>query len=231
MGVVSALFVILLALSGIILQHSPALGLDNRFLGPGLLSGLYGIEAPDITLSYGADGHHVSLIGDAIYFNADRVPGNYAGLAGMAAADFGYLVATDQELLLLTATGELIEVLDSAVGVPDGIAALGTDGAGQSYLRQAGRVLRVDVDALTWSPAAAAAPIDWNARADLPPALSAQVGDDYARSLLSWERLLLDLHSGRILGGIGVVLVDLMALLFLLMAVTGVWIWTRRRSS
>ena len=49
-------------------------------------------------------------------------------------------------------------------------------------------------------------------------------------SLISWERLLLDIHSGRVLGSLGVVLVDLMALLFMLMAASGVWIWSRRRN-
>jgi len=41
---------------------------------------------------------------------------------------------------------------------------------------------------------------------------------------------LLDIHSGRVLGSLGVVLVDLMALLFMLMAASGAWIWSRRRN-
>jgi uncharacterized iron-regulated membrane protein len=48
---------------------------------------------------------------------------------------------------------------------------------------------------------------------------------------LSLERVLLDLHSGRILGEAGVWLVDAAALLFLLLAGSGVWLWGRRRAS
>ena len=47
---------------------------------------------------------------------------------------------------------------------------------------------------------------------------------------LSMEKLILDVHSGRILGRFGVILVDLAAVLFLLLSITGTWIWIRRKS-
>ena len=42
---------------------------------------------------------------------------------------------------------------------------------------------------------------------------------------------MLDLHSGRILGSWGVYLVDAAAILFMLLAITGVWLWGKRRAS
>ncbi len=41
---------------------------------------------------------------------------------------------------------------------------------------------------------------------------------------------MLDLHNGRIFGGFGVFLIDAAAVLFLILAVTGVWMWARSRS-
>ena len=48
---------------------------------------------------------------------------------------------------------------------------------------------------------------------------------------LPLERVLLDLHSGRIFGEAGVWLVDAAALLFLLLAGSGLWLWGRRHAS
>jgi uncharacterized iron-regulated membrane protein len=48
---------------------------------------------------------------------------------------------------------------------------------------------------------------------------------------LSAERVMLDLHSGRILGRAGVYLVDAAAIVFLLLAVSGTWLWARRQAS
>ena len=45
------------------------------------------------------------------------------------------------------------------------------------------------------------------------------------------ERVLLDLHSGRIFGKPGVYVVDAAAILFLVLAASGVWLWGKRRAS
>ncbi|MBQ13009.1 MAG: hypothetical protein CMQ17_01195, partial [Gammaproteobacteria bacterium] len=69
-----------------------------------------------------------------------------------------------------------------------------------------------------------------SAASTVPEGLEAAIREHYRSTLLSVERLVLDLHSGRIFGAAGALLVDIMAVLFMLMAATGVWIWLRRRS-
>ena len=63
-----------------------------------------------------------------------------------------------------------------------------------------------------------------------PPAVawSGVAADDH-RDEVNWERVLLDLHSGRLFGPWGVRLVDAMALLFAVLAVSGLIISWRRR--
>jgi len=48
---------------------------------------------------------------------------------------------------------------------------------------------------------------------------------------LPMERIMLDLHSGRILGRAGVYIMDAAAIGFLVLAASGVWLWVRRRTS
>jgi uncharacterized iron-regulated membrane protein len=47
--------------------------------------------------------------------------------------------------------------------------------------------------------------------------------------VLPTERLLLDLHSGRIFGAAGPWIFDIAALLLILLSLSGTWIWIKRR--
>lgn len=231
MGLVSALFVILLSVSGLVIHHSPRLNLDQRFINSSAMLGWYGIEAPDISISFALGDHQASLIADSIYLDSVRLADGFNFLIGLLETEFGFLIATNDQLLLVTAEYELIEALGSVHGIPRGLMAIGSGLEDEIYLRNGDSIFAADLDALTWLPATLGQEqIQWS-RASTPNVdLAELIKSDYSSSLLSWERLILDIHSGRFLGGFGVVLVDIMALLFMFMAITGVWVWTRRRS-
>ena len=231
MGIVSALFVIILSFSGLILHHSPALNLDNRFISSSRLLSWYEIEVPTIEIQYRAGRHGVQLIAESIYFDGDRLPGSFSDLKGFVATEFGFVAATSNQLLLLTAAGEVIEVLGRVNLLPTGISRIGSDTADRLVLQTAVGIIDADLDGLRWTQStSSASQLAWSEPTAPRPELSARIRADYAASLISWERLLLDIHSGRVLGSLGIVLVDLMALLFMLMAASGVWIWSRRRN-
>ena len=46
---------------------------------------------------------------------------------------------------------------------------------------------------------------------------------------ISWQRLMQDLHSGRWFGGWGVWMMDIAAVILLLLAVSGLWMWWGKR--
>lgn len=231
MGLLSALFVILLSASGLVIHNSSRLNLDQRFISSSAMLGWYGIEAPDISISFSEGEHRASLIADSIYLDSIRLADGLTTLTGLLETEFGFLIATSDQLILATAEYELIEVLGSVHGIPRGVVAIGRGPEGELYLRNGEGIFSADLDALSWPPATVGQEqIQWN-NASAPGAeLAALIQSDYSSSLLSWERLILDIHSGRFLGGLGVVLVDIMALLFMFMAITGVWVWSRRRS-
>ena len=213
------------------LQHGATLSLDQRYMDSETALHWYGIEVPAIAVSYESDNHFATLIGNAIYFDQHRLPGAYSNLAGIAAIDTGFAIATSSQLLLITDNAELIEVLASIHGVPPAIAAIGVDGTGQIYLRVAASIVTANLDTLDWSESdTPAVEIRWSETADLSGEISRSIEQNYAAALLSWERVILDIHSGRLLGRFGVVLVDIMAILFVFMAATGLWIWSRRQS-
>lgn len=231
MGLVSALFVILLSASGLVIHNSPRLSLDQRFISSSAMLGWYSIEAPDISISFSLGEHRVSLIADSIYFDSIRLADGFNSLIGVVETDFGFLIASNNQLLLVTAEVEMIEALGSVHGIPPGLTAIGGTAEGGIYLRSAEDIFAADLGALSWSSTSMGpGQIQWSLATTPAAELAELIKADYSASLLSWERLILDIHSGRFLGSLGVVLVDIMALLFIFMGITGVWIWSRRRS-
>lgn len=231
MGVVSALFIILLSFSGLILHHGSLFDLDKQFINSSRLLSWYDIEVPDISIAYRAGQHGVQLIAESIYFDSVRLPGSFPDLKGLVATDFGFVAASASQLLLLTDRGEIIEVLGRVNRVPTGIRRIGSSHSAQLVLQTNVGLFDADLELLRWTQSLSVeSQLDWSESSPPELELRSQVQSDYAASLISWERLLLDIHSGRVLGSLGIVLVDLMALLFMLMAASGVWVWTRRRN-
>jgi len=229
-GLATALFVVILSVTGFALNHTAALQLDTRHVQSETLLDWYGIHAPDTLVSYRAGSHAISQLGNHIYRDLQLVPMAEGTLAG-ALEYAGLIVAgLDNGLLLFTRDGELIEQLGPAAGVPAGILAIGTDTAGQLVIRTATDDYRTDENFIEWTAAKDSNP-SWAAAAPPEPELARALRGAWRGTGLSLERVLLDLHSGRILGEAGVWLVDAAALLFLLLAGSGIWLWTRRRAS
>jgi hypothetical protein len=54
-----------------------------------------------------------------------------------------------------------------------------------------------------------------------------ELGRDYRGRVLTLERLMLDLHSGRLFGLGGTWLMDIVAALLVILAASGMWLWSR----
>jgi hypothetical protein len=138
------------------------------------------------------------------------------------------VAAVEGELWLLTPDGSVIERLGSAQGVPDGLRALGVDRKGRLVVQSAQGSYAADAALAQWRRVAA--PVaDWSRPTPVPAALREELIRQYRGRGLSVERILADTHSGRLLGKIGVWLVDLTAVACLGLALSGLWLWVRRR--
>ena len=108
---------------------------------------------------------------------------------------------------------------------------LSGDPANRVLLRSSDGLYRADPALLSWDRVADDPdPIRWAKPAATDEAMLATLRADYLGSILSLERVLLDLHSGRILGRFGPWLMDLAAVLLLVLAVTGIWLWNVRKA-
>jgi uncharacterized iron-regulated membrane protein len=71
--------------------------------------------------------------------------------------------------------------------------------------------------------------IRWSQPAMPSAAQAEQLGAAALGLAINWERVLLDLHSGRILPKAGRYIADITALALLYMCFSGIVLWTRRR--
>jgi len=228
LGLVAAAFVLILSLTGLILSHTDSLKLGSLKVGSETLLGWYGIKAPDSAVSYMAGKHWISRFGKKIYINGKEITGVQASLTGALSAADVIVVSQKDTVLLLTDKGELIESLNGAHGVPDGIRQIGLNSNGQIVVRTSDRDYTVDNNFFEWKKTKVDN-AEWATTAALPETIFDKMSKAYRGSGLSLERVMLDIHSGRILGEWGVYLMDGVVVLFLVLSISGVWVWATRK--
>ena len=218
--------VVLVTITGILLNHTSELSLGKNSVRQPWLLNYYGLRLPSLVsypvgefwVSGGRNGH--------LYLNDHRVAECRGHLIGVVLHRDLLVAGCENELLLLNWAGELVERLDSTYGLPKPLKGLGR--CGPDICLDVGDVLLADINQLSWLPYNGVMP-HWSVSAPLPKVYQEQLLAGQIATDLSWERVLLDLHSGRIFGFAGVLIVDLAALLLLFLAISGFVLWYQRR--
>ena len=223
-GVVAAGFAALLAVTGLLLNHTDSLGLGSRYVVSGWVLDWYGVTVPDTRQSFRVGDHWITQIGERLYLDRTELADATPPLVGAVALTAAIAVVLEGQVMLLTPQGELMETLGRAEGVPSGIRAAGVD-AGRLVVAAADGYYRADPDLLRWDKRETGAA--WASPGDLPEDLSTALARAYRGEGLPWERVILDLHSGRIFGKAGRLVFDIAAIFLFFLACTGVWMWWR----
>ncbi len=226
LGVSAALLVMLLAVTGVLLNHTEDFRFDERHVKTEWVLDWYGIEAPDQATSFRAGERLLTLFGRRLYLDTRALEGEYERLIGALSLPDMLVVAADQTLLLLTPTGELIERLDGSQGVPTGMKRIGTDADGRPVVEGNHSLYQPDADFLSWQRwEGADEEVRWAEPGPPPDELLGQLARHFRGEVVPVERLLLDLHSGRFFGSLGVYVMDAAALVLLFLALSGSFLW------
>jgi hypothetical protein len=231
LGVVAALFLLLLAGTGVMLNHSSKLNLQENSIQSSWLLKWYGISEPEIS-SYAVGNDWLSHLGsNDLYFNGQRVASCVPPFHGGLLIQDILVAGCSNELLLFTRQGEIIERLGSLHGLPVPISGLGI---AEDHLVVASNTDMgfYDMDKGVWLRLAdgGALPLQQPAPQSIPTDLRDNLASQFTGSEINMERVLLDVHSGRFFGEYAVYVFDLMALFFCLLAMSGVWVWYTRPS-
>ena len=198
LAVFLAVWLLLLAGSGVLINHANDWGLDRSPLPATLQSTLYNVDAGN---RYGCGATAVEGVDcQAVFARLALPPGS--------------MLLSDSSVYLLDEAGQLVERLaTSHLGL--GRLEAGLQHGGRIYLRDARVTVMTDADLLD-SRALEAVELE---------ALAGQEWQESGAGSISWERLLLDLHAARFLGPLASLFSDLMAFLTLVLVVTGFWMY------
>ncbi|MGZ8983361.1 MAG: PepSY domain-containing protein [Methylotenera sp.] len=249
-GVLLATFFLFLAVSGLALNHTDALGLAKQHINTHWLMRWYGLKPSVPTRGYlFRDGYLAStearwVMDGRILVNQSLAEDNQTPVGAIT---WGAMraVANADNLFLYLADGRMVDKLSSAALPGSPIKRLGTIGSGSAtqLVLQTAQGSFATTDGLTWQTlvfdqqgaldqqGASGQPV-WSDEQALPSTLSASLNMAFAPSL-PLERIILDLHSGRIFGRYGPLLMDISALGLIILSLSGIWIYLRtaRRQS
>lgn len=225
-GVAAGLFLAWLAISGLLLNHSPWLGLDRARVHASWLLRLYGLGAVAPETGWQAGGHWLVVSGDAVALDGRAIqPAPRAPLGMAAVGDRMLAVASPDSVLLLTPDGGRVEELRAPTLPLSAVVRIGR--AGSSVVVDDGTRRFASEDAEIWAPLAGDASVEWSQVAPLPADRRDALAGDAAPSV-TVEQALHDAHSGRLFGRYGALVVDLVAIAALVLAGSGLWMYTRR---
>ena len=237
MGVIAASFVLLLSITGLCLNHVSSWGFDTKALQSPSLLALYGMAEVGTVVSYPLTDAYISESNGQLFYHTKDIghcDGSLAGAVALSSKTAPLMVvACGQELLLFSPTFQLIEKVGAAFGLPLEVQRIGLVD-NELLVDTSSGLFFADLHTLTWTaieegemPRSS----QWSESALTPETLKQELAKSIDREDITYERLLLDIHSGRIFGEWGTYLVDAMALLFMLLAISGLILWRKDRKT
>ncbi|MGL5391040.1 MAG: PepSY domain-containing protein [Shewanella sp.] len=233
LGVLSCLFILLLVVTGVGLNHSAQWQLGkSAVLQPWLLD-YYGIAPPRHLAQFGEPNSPLLITDNRLWLGkAPILEAQHPLISAAYVADF-VLAIDAAQLYLFDREGRVQDTQGASTGLPAGLVALGLEplskagegGSMRVWLKTAAGYLYSDEQLLEWTQAEPLAAVAWvTPAATVDPQWLLFVRGSH----LSWERVLLDVHSGRLFGAYAMWLWDVVGFALALLALSGLWLWLKK---
>lgn len=235
LGLLLGAFLINLAVTGILLNHTDDLQLVDTPVQNDLLLGYYGIPEPTLENVFESGQHRISETSEAVYLDGYEVP-LQKPVVGITARGDLIFVASSNQLDILTTEGEAVDSLTSPetltrIGNLDGEVVLET--SKPSAGTHATFKISDDLTSFISLPSTQLddTRIRWSSAAQLNAREQERIMNALPRPGIPVERVVQDLHSGRIFGRAGQWLFDAVAILMITLVLSGfgLWMWRTLR--
>ena len=228
LGLAVVILIFMLTVSGILINHSQSLGWHHEPVYDHWLARLYGIPPSRVHQGFPVGEAWVSELNGTLYLNeSELVRCDRAMLGAMQLKGWVAVVCADS-MWLFELDGELVEHIR---GVPFDARRMGVTHEGDLtniFVTTAAGLAQFDEISGSWIDQRSVSDINWLQQAPLPEQLADRINSQAPVAGLTRERVLLDLHSGRILGKVGVWIVDAAAVAMLILACSGLFAWFGR---
>ena len=227
-GAVSALVIVLLAITGILLNHTQALKLDKRFLRSTVLLNWYGVQPPGSFNRFTLNPDKIVDTGDLVFLNDRPLGWVPARVTGAVSVEELLVISGEQELALFASSGELLEKVQ--IQGRGNIRRIGLSASGLLLIELGAQTGVYDLHAMAWVKEDAGREPElysWSEVESIAPELEPEVLKLSMHNRVSFERFLQELHSGRIFGSLGVWIVDLVAIILLIQVLSGFILWRK----
>ncbi|WP_114327213.1 PepSY domain-containing protein [Candidatus Colwellia aromaticivorans] len=233
LGIIAAFFIIFLSITGVALNHTTTLSLAHKPISNVWLLDHYGIAPPNDIRFY----QHSSLqvTNNLVWLDGKLLLESSSDIvsAGVMSANVSndtivdvFVIVSQASLYIYNNQGELLDQLGVEAGIPEGIEALSIDND-LVIVKTASGYYQSDSDFLYWQAISPLIEPLWISPQPVSLEKEQQAALAYRSQFLTIERIILDAHSGRILGLVGVLFMDMVAILLILLSLSGVYIWIR----
>ena len=226
-GIAVCVFLIHLSITGIFLNHTEDLGLDEKYTASPMILALYNISIPNQKESFLVNDIFISRFGDQVFMGNQPIIKNENPITGATLSNQVLFIAFPNEMVLLTQEGELIERISSTAELPENIQKLGVS-EGILYLKTPNQLWQSSDQAQAWELSDSNFN-DWSNEVIMPDQQTKQIEMYFSGKGVSLEQFFLDLHNGNIIKGFGKWLLDIIAIFLLLLSISGIWIWLKKR--
>jgi hypothetical protein len=228
LGLLALALILVLAVTGILLNHTETLALDETPVENDWLLDWYGLNPSDPPRSFAAGDAVITQWDDQLFFNRQPLLRSSESIRGATVIMDMIAVAMRHSLLLLDMQGTLIEQVNVQTDFST-IEKLGTRDGHLVIQSEQQAYFQSDQQVVNWIPDTGAN-VQWSRPTSPDKQLEQALLKIYRGEGLSLERILLDLHSGRMLNARwGIYIMDAAALVMLWLGFSGAWVWWSRR--
>ncbi|CAH1906441.1 conserved hypothetical protein [Candidatus Nitrotoga sp. HW29] len=224
-GAAIVFFLVYLLVSGLAINHVEILKLDKQEVSSPWLMRWYGIQVADPTQGYLLGKNYLSWDDDRWVLDDKLLPGSAGQPVGAIEVKGINYVATATALYLYQSDGQLLNKVEKQSLPAYPILALGK--MGSNVMLQTPSAVFASVDGLNWGKSSSTG-MTLSALQDLPADVKRRSADILA-SGIPLQRILLDVHSGRIFGRYAIWVMDVASLVLFALGLSGFWLYWRLR--
>lgn len=218
---ITAFFVFIMVISGILLNHASDLKLDQKHLTWHWLLKHYDLVSVQADTVYILGKNVVSQFGNDIFIGATpSIQSDQLVVGGIALEEI-MVVATENSLLLFNLDGDFIDQMGLEENIPADIQNIGLF-HGDPVIQTRTGLWRSDLMLAKWENVSLQG-VGWSSAQPMPDSIEIQLAEYFHGRGVTVEKILLDIHNGHILPKYGIWILDILGFLLIWLMLTGSW--------